>query len=73
MDLLNILELRETFAEYHDWCAGLNEKDPYRLKDLNAWHKVSRTHWEGLGGVALLADVSLETGVSLYLLLVYQM
>jgi hypothetical protein len=31
--------------------------------NLNAWSPVVRTVWEGLGGVALLKEVSLGVGV----------
>ena len=38
-------------------CDGLNENGPHRLIYLNAWLRVGRTVWEGIGGVALLEEV----------------
>lgn len=39
------------------WCGALNENAPHRLMCLNTWYPVSRTVWEGLGGVALLKEM----------------
>ena len=39
-------------------CSGLNKIDPYRLIYLNTYPPVGGIVWEGLGGVALLEEVS---------------
>ena len=38
-------------------CGGFNENDPCSSVCLNIWSLVSRTVWEGLGGMALLETV----------------
>lgn len=41
-------------------CGGLDENGSHRLVCLNAPFPVSGTVWEGLGGVVLSEEVSLE-------------
>lgn len=53
----------EDKATYLPRCGGLHENHPQRLTYLNTCSPVGGTAWEGLGGMALVKDVSLGEGL----------